>query len=173
MFYTGILAFWLFGTFQDAFSNRLIIRGLRRILGDAQEQKLSIAPKILLRILTQLTATSDSGFWAAMLIGFYTFFRKSNLVPKSGKDFDLMKTLTRGDIFLCTWGPGYLCAVVKNNSVSGTPIAYSGHAVINGSPSVPWYLMPCASLRTSHFSFFLPLQLHLLSCIPAPVTPPR
>ena len=86
------------------------------------------------------TATSDSGFWAAMLIGFYTFFRKSNLVAKSGKDFDPVKTLSRGDIHP-SLGSGYLCAVVKNNSVSRTPIAYSGNTVINGSPS-----MPCASL---------------------------
>ena len=63
-------------TFQDVFSIRLIIRGLRRILGDAQEQKLPITPKILLQIHPQLAAASDSGFWAAMLIGFYTFFRK-------------------------------------------------------------------------------------------------
>lgn len=31
-----------------------------------------------------------------MLIGVYTFFRKSHLVPKSGKDFDP----TRGDILI-------------------------------------------------------------------------
>ena len=87
-------------TFQDVFSIRLIIRGLRRILGAAQEQKLPITPEILLRVHPQLTATSDSGFWATMLIGVYTFFRKSHLVPKSGKDFDP----TRGDILIRPWG---------------------------------------------------------------------
>ena len=35
-----------------------------------------------------------------MLIGFYTFFRKSNLVPKSEKDFDPAKNLCRHDIFV-------------------------------------------------------------------------
>lgn len=78
-------------TFQDVFAVKLIIRGLRRILGDVQEQKLPITPEILLRIRSELMADRDSGFWAAMLIGFYSFFRKSNLVPKSAKDYDPSK----------------------------------------------------------------------------------
>ena len=49
--------------FQDMFSIRLIIRGLRRILCYAQEQKLPITPKILLQIHPQLAAASDLGFW--------------------------------------------------------------------------------------------------------------
>ena len=39
-----------------------------------------------------------------MLIGFYTFFRKSNLVPKSVNDFDPAKNLSRGDIIIRPWG---------------------------------------------------------------------
>ena len=101
-------------TFQDLFSIRLIIRCLRRILGDAQEQKLPFIPEILFRIHPQLIATSDSGFWVAMLIGFYTFFRKSNLVPKSGKDFDPMKTLTRGDILI---SPRCQLEVIRPNPI--------------------------------------------------------
>ena len=82
------------------FSIKLILRGLRRIPGDAPVQKLPITPDILLRLHPQFTARSDSGLWAAMLIGFYTFFRKSNLVPKSEKDFDPAKNLCRHDIFV-------------------------------------------------------------------------
>lgn len=91
-------------TFQDVFAVKLIVRGLRRILGDAQEQKLPITPEILLRIRSELMAERDSGFWAAMLIGFYSFFRKSNLVPKSAKDYDPSKTLSREDIIVRSWG---------------------------------------------------------------------
>ena len=57
-------------TFQDVFAVKPIVRGLRRTLGDAQEQKLPITPKILLRLRSELLADRDSGFWAAMLIGF-------------------------------------------------------------------------------------------------------
>ena len=86
------------------FSIKLILRGLRRILGDAPVQKLPITPDILLRLHPQFTSRSDSGFWAAMLIGFYTSFRKSNLVPKSEKDFDPAKNLCCHDIIVRPWG---------------------------------------------------------------------
>jgi len=97
---------WHFGhvTFQDVFSIKIIIPGLQCILGNAQVQKLSITPGILVRIQPQLAAPSDSGFWTAMLLEFYMFFRKSNLVPKSGKNFDPAKTLSRRDIIIRPWG---------------------------------------------------------------------
>ena len=91
-------------TFQEVFSIKPVLRGLRRILGDAPVQKLPITPDILLRLHPQFTAWSDSGFWAAMLIGFDTFFRKSNLVPKSEKAFDPAKNLCRHDIVVRPWG---------------------------------------------------------------------
>ena len=91
-------------TFQEVFTVKLIVRSLRRVLGDAREQKLPITPEILLRLRPTLTADSDSGFWAAMLMGFYSFFRKSNLVPKSAKDYDPSKTLLRKNIIVRSWG---------------------------------------------------------------------
>lgn len=91
-------------TFQDVFAVKLIVRGLRRILGDAQEEKLPITPEIPLRIRSELMVDRDSGFWAAMLIGFYSFFRKSNLVPKYAKDYDPSTTLSREDIIVRPWG---------------------------------------------------------------------
>lgn len=67
------------------------------------EQKLPITPETLLPIHSTLTAHRDSGFWAAMLIGFYSFIRKSNLVPKSAKDYNRSKTLLRKDIIVRQW----------------------------------------------------------------------
>lgn len=87
-------------TFQEVFSVKLILCGLRRILGDAPVQKLPMTPDILLHLQPQLTARSDSGFWAAMLLGFYTFFCKSNLMPKSAKDFDPAKNLCPDNIIV-------------------------------------------------------------------------
>ncbi|XP_078345379.1 uncharacterized protein LOC144630885 [Oculina patagonica] len=91
-------------TFQEMFPVKLILHGLRRILGDTPAQKLPMTPDILSRLHPQLTARTDSGFWAAMLIGFYTFFRKSNLVPKTANDFDPAKNLCRNDIIVRPWG---------------------------------------------------------------------
>ena len=93
-----------FNTFQEVFSTKPILHRLPCILGDAPVQKLPITPDILLWLHPQFTARSDSGFWAAMLIGFYTFFRKSNLVPKSEKDFDPAKNLCRHNIVVRPWG---------------------------------------------------------------------
>ena len=124
-------------TFQEVFSVKLILRGLRRILGDAPVQKLPMTSDILLQIHPQLTARSDSGFWAAMLIGFYTFFRKSNLVPKTAKDFDPAKTLCRNDNIARPWDFGYLHSLVKNYSISRASVAHSCYAAITGSPSLP------------------------------------
>lgn len=73
-------------TFHDAFAVKIIVCGLRPILGDAQ--KLPITPDLLLHLRSTLLANRDSGFWASMLIGFYSFFLKSNLVSKSTKDYD-------------------------------------------------------------------------------------
>ena len=91
-------------TFQDVFTIKLVTRGLRRILGDAQEQKLPITPDILKRIHPLLSTDMDSGYWAAILIGFNTFFRKSNLVPKSAQSYDSSKHLSHSDFFICPWG---------------------------------------------------------------------
>ena len=61
-------------TFQDAFAFKLIVCGLCHILGDAHEQKLLIALKILLRLHSMLMADRYSRLWVAMLVCFYTFF---------------------------------------------------------------------------------------------------
>ena len=91
-------------TFQDVFTIKLFTRGLRRILGDAQEQELPITPDIFRRIRPLLSTVVDSGYWAAILIGFYTFFRKSNLVPKSAQGYNSSKHLSRSDFFIRPWG---------------------------------------------------------------------
>ena len=80
-------------TFQEVFTIKLVMltRGLRRISGDAREQKLPITPDILRRICPLPSADVDSGFWVAILIDFY----KSNLVSNSAHDYDSSKNLSR------------------------------------------------------------------------------
>lgn len=98
MSFTDTLAYNV--ALHDVFSFRLIIRGLRRILGDAQEHKLPVNPEMVSRLLPLLIASENSGFWAAMLIAFYSFFRKSSLVHKTATGYDTSKTLSRQDIFV-------------------------------------------------------------------------
>ena len=49
-------------------------------------------------------ANRDFGFQVAMLIGFFSFFCKSNLVPKSAKDYNPSKTLSCEHIIVRPWG---------------------------------------------------------------------
>ena len=97
-------SFRLWVKFQEHFSVILLLRGLRPILGDSREQKLPITRDILHRLYSQFRLPRDSGFWAAMLIGFFTFFRESNLVRKSLSTFDSSRNLSRQDIVIRPWG---------------------------------------------------------------------
>lgn len=76
------------------------IRGLRKLIGKPPSRKLPITPEILLKLHTifQLHKPKHSALWAAFLIAFFTFSRKSNIVPPSITDFDPTKHLCRRDI---------------------------------------------------------------------------
>jgi hypothetical protein len=78
-----------------------ILQGVRRTLGDAQKPKLPITPDILLRVVTKLDLSipKDSLFWASILLGFFTFLRKSNLFPPA-TGFDPKLHLVRSDFQL-------------------------------------------------------------------------
>lgn len=87
-------------TFQDAFGFKLIICGLHCILGDSHKQTLPIP----LEIPLLLHSTERFKILVAMLVGFDSFFHKSNLVPKSTKDYNPSKPRLRKDILVHLWG---------------------------------------------------------------------
>lgn len=78
----------------------LILKGVRRVKGDASVQKLSITPKILRQVLLTLDLYSafDRTFWTACLVGFFSFFRKSNLLVPSHMLFDPRHYLCADDV---------------------------------------------------------------------------
>ena len=77
-----------------------ILKGIRRFKGNATSQKLPVTPKILAGILTVLDLSQpfDIVFWAACLVGFISFFRKSNLLVPSMEKFDPSKHLCKSDL---------------------------------------------------------------------------
>ena len=83
-----------------------IIKGLRRYKGDSTQQKLPITVDLLFGILSVLDFKRpyDLAFWAACLVGFFTFFRKSNLLIPTLEKFDSSKHLCRSDVFLSNSG---------------------------------------------------------------------
>lgn len=88
---------------QDNWPLQLVLRGIEKTLGRPPKQKLPITPQILLAIRDQLDLSIDLHitFWAACLVGFYSFCRKATLVPKSAIDKD---ALCREDIQFMSQG---------------------------------------------------------------------
>ena len=62
-----------------------LLRGIRRNLSTPPKQKLPMTPSILLSMYTQLDLSNPImvSFWAASLVAFFCFFRKSTLLPNS------------------------------------------------------------------------------------------
>ena len=83
-----------------------ILKGLRRHKGDSTQQKLPIIPDILFGILSvlDLNRLFDVTFLTACLVGFFTFFRKSNLLIPALEKFDPSKHLCRSAVQLGSSG---------------------------------------------------------------------
>ena len=77
------------------------IKGVRRLKGDNVSQKLPITLNILRKIFLCLNLHSsfDRAFWTACLVGFFSFFCKSNLLVQSHILFDPRKHLCADDVW--------------------------------------------------------------------------
>ena len=77
-----------------------ILKGVRRVKGDSSVQKLPITPDILKRIFLTLDLHSafDRTFWPTCLVGFFSFFRKSNLLVPSHVLCDRCRNLCATDV---------------------------------------------------------------------------
>jgi hypothetical protein len=78
----------------------MVRRGINRCHGRPPRQKLPITLEILRKILTTIDLETSMGisFWAACLLAFFGFLRKSTLLPKSSKSSDTKKALSLADI---------------------------------------------------------------------------
>ena len=83
-----------------------ILKGLRCHKGDITQQKLPITPDILFDILSvlDLNRPFDVTFWSVCLVGFFSCFRKPNLLIPAQEKFDPSRHLCRSDIQLGTSG---------------------------------------------------------------------
>lgn len=85
---------------------QLTLRGLKRLLSASVKRKLPITPTILLalRDVMDLSVPLNLALWAAFLLGFFSFFRKSNIIPPSHSQFSPNKHLSRSDFYFTSWG---------------------------------------------------------------------
>ena len=79
----------------DNYHVRALLKGVKRAIGAPPKQKLPITPEVLLAIHSVLdfSVNFNVALWAAMLVAFFTFLRKSSLLPQSFKEFDCKKHL--------------------------------------------------------------------------------
>ncbi|CAG2211241.1 unnamed protein product [Mytilus edulis] len=94
-----------------------VLKGARRVLGDVNTAKLPITPKILFKIfaIISFNDTKDVAFWAACLVAFFSFFRKSNLLTPSVNDFDPDRHLSRHNVFFRE--DGVLLRISKSKTI--------------------------------------------------------
>jgi integrase len=83
---------------QDNWELSSVQRGISRLLGKPPKQKSPITVAILLDLFRTVEVhAADTAFWAACLVAFFGFLRKSTLLP-SNDMFLLGKFISRGDI---------------------------------------------------------------------------
>lgn len=77
-----------------------ILKGVKRVKGDSVKQKLPMTLELLSRIFLFLNLSSpcDRVFWAVCVVGFFSFFRKSNLLIPSPELFDPTRHLCATDV---------------------------------------------------------------------------
>lgn len=84
----------------DCYSIKSLLRGVHRQIGVPPKQKLPITMVLLRQILSvlDLSISFNKAFWAASLVAFYSFLRKSSLVLKNAKSFDPLLHLCRESV---------------------------------------------------------------------------
>jgi hypothetical protein len=78
----------------------MVKRGINRCLGRPPRQKLPITLDILQKIYNTLDLSDNAtlAFWAACLIAFFGFLRKSTLLPKSSNQAEIKKSIMITDV---------------------------------------------------------------------------
>ena len=100
------------------FNVRLFMCGLKRIMATQVTQMLPIIPSMLLHLyhLIDFNNSFHVCMWAVMLFLFFSFFRKSNVLPMYALQFDASKQVTHKDIRIYTvfkQRNGCFCSFVK------------------------------------------------------------
>jgi len=85
---------------------KLTLKGQERLKRHIPLHKLPITPDMLLKFHSHLDFRNSAHLvlWAALLVGFFTFFRTANLCPSSEETFCSFSNLSRDDTTFTSWG---------------------------------------------------------------------
>ena len=81
---------------------KMFITGLKRTMSHSVKQAEPVTPELLLKLskVVNYTDIIEMVAWTGLLLGFYMFLRKSNLVPDTMDGFDRNQQFCRGDVNL-------------------------------------------------------------------------
>ena len=89
---------------------RMFINGLKRIMPHTLKQAEPITPELLLRLSKVVNYKDQVELvaWTGLLLGFYMFLRKSNLVPDT---MDTFEQFCRSDLNLLGLDRAMMCEI--------------------------------------------------------------
>ena len=79
---------------------RLTLQGLNKTMLTPVHQAQPMTPEILLDLVLYLDLTKrrDLALWGVLVVGFFTFFHKSNLIPDKAESFSASKQLSQSAV---------------------------------------------------------------------------
>ena len=128
----------LLGMDTTQFDNYVVnatLKGFRRMLGDKLHRKLPLTIDMLTKLISSLDV--NSGLKAIVLTGFFTFARRSNLVPPSESQFDTEKHLCRGSISFTDGGAIIKISWSKTIQFNERTLYLPMFTLADGHPPVP------------------------------------
>ena len=132
-----------FGKVWDSYYRfQLVLRGAKRYLGVAPTRKHPSTPELLLQVypLFTLDTPLHAAMWALFLVAFFTFLRKSNLVPDAPNCIS-SKVPLRSDLVFTSQGATLHIRASKT-------IQYQQHSLSIPLPRIPGSpLCPVTALR--------------------------
>ena len=135
---------------------KLTQKGLEKSMIHIPHRKAPLTPSILLQFLAHLDLRNSAhlALWSAFLVGFFTFFRTANLVPRSFESFSSHHALSRGSVSFTSSGAFLTVTRTKTRQAGDTALIIPVPR-IPGSPLCPTFALQC-----------------LLRAVPAPDTSP-
>lgn len=170
----------------DSFYIDSVLKGAKRVLGCGVRKKLPITPTILLKIfsLISLGSSKDLCFWAACVVAFFSFLRKSNLFAPSLSQFDHRRHLSRDDVLFNEQGVRLRIRSTKTIQfsdrlleiplprISNSPLCPSKALLLNfkqvpalASPSPAFLFFEQNKLSVLTYATFLNMLKHYLSLL--------
>ena len=110
---------------------KLTLKGLEKLKRHIPLCKLPNTPDMLLKFRSHLDFRNSAhlALWAALLVGFFTFFRTAKICPPSRETFSCFSTLSCNDITFTSWGAAIIVMWTKTRQSGDTalvvPIPYT------------------------------------------------